>query len=127
MLQEVSTARPPVVANGKLARHCKLSAHYRALVQRIQAENIAAPSNESIETIGITSCAPGAGVSTVAFNIAVAAARAFMGPVLCVDADITKQPNRHLMPHSPTLGLADVLADAADQTDCVVSTPIDNL
>jgi len=127
MLQEVLTVRPPVNGNGKVSHRGKLSAHYRALVQRIQAANIAAPSNETIETIGITSCAPGAGVSTVSFNIAVAAARAFMEPVLFVDADITKQPNRRLIPHLPTLGLADVLADAADPMDCVVNTPIDNL
>jgi len=127
MLQEVVIARPPVIANGKVAHRGKLSAHYRALVQRIQAANLGAPSTESIETIGITSCAPGAGVSTVSFNIAVAAARAFMGPVLYIDADITKKPNRRLIPHSPTLGLADVLADSADPMDCVVKTQIDNL
>jgi MinD-like ATPase involved in chromosome partitioning or flagellar assembly len=86
-----------------------------------------APSTESLETIGVTSCAPGAGVSTVSFNIAVAAARAFAGPVLFVDTDITKQPNRRVIPHVPTLGLADVLADAADPMDCVVKTHTDNL
>ena len=59
----------------------KLSAYYRALVQRIQAANMAAPLNRTVETIGVMSPARGAGVSTVAFNIAVAAARADMGPV----------------------------------------------
>jgi len=127
MLQEVLTARPPVVANGKVARHCKLSPHYGALVQRIQAENIEASSTDCIDLIGVTSCAPGAGVSTVSFNIAVAAARAGMGPVLYVDSDITKQPSRRLTRRTPTLGLADVLADGADPMDCVVHTPIENL
>jgi len=127
MLQEVLTERPPLVANGKVARNGKLSAHYRALVQRIQAANMEAPSTESLETVGVTSCAPGAGVSTVSFNIAVAAARAFTGPVLFVDTDIAKRPSRRVIPHVPTLGLADILADAADPMDCVVKTHIDNL
>jgi protein-tyrosine kinase len=127
MIQEVLTERPPVVTNGKATDRSKLSAHYRALVQHIQAANIAATPNQTIETIGVTSCARGAGVSTVAFNVAVAAARADMGPVLLVDTDITKQADRHLIPGSPTLGLADALADVADPMDCIVNMPIANL
>jgi capsular exopolysaccharide synthesis family protein len=96
-------------------------------VQRIRAANLAAPANETIETVGITSCTPGAGVSTVAFNIAVAAAHTDMGPVLFVDADTTKQANRRLFPETPALGLADVLADSADLVDCIASTSIEHL
>jgi MinD-like ATPase involved in chromosome partitioning or flagellar assembly len=127
MIQEVLTERPPVYTNGTANRRCKLSAHYRALVQRIQAANMSAPTNQAIETIGFTSCAPGAGVSTVAFNVAVAAARADIGPVLYVDADVTKQADRLLIADSPNLGLADALADVVDPMDCVVGTPIENL
>jgi Mrp family chromosome partitioning ATPase len=127
MIQEVLTERPPVVTNGKATRRGKLSAHYHALVQRIQATNMASASNETIETIGITSCARGAGVSTVAFNVAVAAARAEMGPVLLVDADVSKQADRHLISTTPSLGLADAMADDVNPMDCVVSTPIENL
>lgn len=127
MIQEVLTERPPVDTNGNAFRRCKLSAHYRALVQRIQAANMAAPANETIETIGVTGCARGAGVSTVAFNVAVAAARADMGPVLFVDADLTKQANRRLITDSPTLGLADALANAVDPVDCIVNMRIENL
>lgn len=127
MIQEVLTERPPVYTNGTAIRRCKLSAHYRALVQRIQAANMAAPTNQTLETIGVTSSAPGAGVSTVAFNVAVAAARAEMGPILYVDADVTKQANRRLIPDAPSLGLADALADAVDPMDCIVNMPIENL
>jgi Mrp family chromosome partitioning ATPase len=127
MIQEVLTERPPVATNGKAIRRGKLSAHYHALVQRIQVMNMAAPSNETIETIGVTSCARGAGVSTVAFNIAVAAAHAGMGPVLFVDADITKQADRNLISGSPTLGLADALADEVNPMECIVNMPIANL
>ena len=127
MIQELLTERPPVVTNGTAAPRCKLSAHYRALVQRLQAANMAAPENQMIETLGVTSCARGAGVSTVAFNVAVAAARADIGPVLLVDADINKQANRSLIADSPALGLADALADAVDPMDCIVNMPIENL
>jgi capsular exopolysaccharide synthesis family protein len=127
MIQEVLTERLPVATNGTAPLRGRLSAHYRALVRRIQAANMAAPANETIETIGITSCSSGAGVSTVAFNIAVAAASADMGPILLVDADIAKQANRHVIAELPTLGLADALADSADPMDCVVSTRIENL
>lgn len=127
MIQEVLTERRPVYTNGNVSHRCKLSAHYQALVQRIQAANMSAPTSETIETIGVTSSESGAGVSTVAYNIAVAAARAELGPVLFVDTDITKQASRRLIPDSPALGLADALADAVDPIDCIVNTSIENL
>src|SRR4051812_47035121 len=101
MIQELLIERPPVYTNRKASHRCKLSAHYRALLQRIQAANLSGSITETIEAIGVTSPERGAGVSTVAFNIAVAAARAEMGPVLYVDADITKLANRRLIPDSP--------------------------
>jgi capsular exopolysaccharide synthesis family protein len=127
MIQEMLTGRPAVATNGTVPLRGKLSAYYRALVQRIQAANMMAPANEAIESIGITSCTPGAGVSTVAFNVAVAAAHSDWGPVLFVDADITKQPNRHLIPEPPALGFADALADTIDPMDCIASTSVENL
>jgi protein-tyrosine kinase len=123
----VLTERPPVATNGTASRRCKLSAHYRALVQHIQAANMAAPASQAIETVGVTSPARGAGVSTVAFNYAVAAAHADIGPILLVNADVTKQAKWRLIKGSPTLGLADALADAADPMDCIVNTSIENL
>src|SRR2546421_482961 len=87
MLQEITIETPAIRANGRSVRRSKLSAHYDALFQRIQAANLDTSEGQAI---GITSCAPRAGVSTVAFNIAVTAARADYGPVLFIDADITK-------------------------------------
>jgi protein-tyrosine kinase len=127
MIQEVRSEKRPLVGAGTAARPCKLNAYYRALVQRILAADMAAPLNRTIETIGITSPARGAGVSTVAFNIAVAAARSDIGPVLLVDADVTKQANPNLIPGSPKLGLADALANAVDPIDCTFNTSIENL
>jgi protein-tyrosine kinase len=127
MTQGVLTERPSLEANGVIPHRSPLSAHYRALVQRILAANVTAPANQTLETIGITGCARGAGVSTVAFNVAVAASRADIGPVLLVDADVTKQPDRRLIADSPAWGLADALASCADPMDCVVNLPAENL
>ncbi len=63
MVQNVLTERPPVVTNGKATDRSKLSGHYRALLQHIQAANIAAPANKTIETIGVTSCAEALGLA----------------------------------------------------------------
>lgn len=133
MTPGVLTGRSPVEvngvngANGVVAHRSTLSAHYRALVQRIQAANMTAPANQTLETVGITGCARGAGVSTVAFNTAVAAARADIGPVLLVDADVSKQADRRIVTDLPAWGLADALANAADPMDCAVSLAIENL
>jgi protein-tyrosine kinase len=127
MIQEVRIERPLVITGRTATPHCKLNAYYRALVQRIQAASIAPPLKRSIEMIGVTSPGQGAGVSTVAFNVAVAAARADMGPVLLVDADVTKEANLNWIPDSPKFGLADVLSNAIDPIDCVFNTSIENL
>ena len=127
MIQDVLIERPAAVSSSTKGARGPLSAHYRALVQRIQAANLAAPANEVIETIGVTSCARGAGVSTVAFNLAIASACADFGPVLYVDADVTKQIDRSLVAVAPSAGLADALADEVNPMDCIVSTPIANL
>jgi Mrp family chromosome partitioning ATPase len=127
MAQGLLTKRPPVHANGAALRHHKLTGHYSALVHRIQAANRISAANETLGTIGVASCAPGAGASTVAFNLAATAARADSGPVLFVDADVTKQVSRRLVPDPPAFGLADALVGAADPVDCIASAPIENL
>jgi Mrp family chromosome partitioning ATPase len=127
MIQEVLSERPPLVNHKSGVRHGKLNAYYRALVQRIQAANVAAPLNGTVETIGVMSPARGAGVTTVAFNIAVAAACADIGPVLLVDADIANQANQSLTPDLPSFGLADALTNAIDPIDCIFNSSIENL
>jgi capsular exopolysaccharide synthesis family protein len=71
--------------------------------------------------IGVTSCAPRAGVSTVAFNIAVTANRAGYGPVLLIDADINNPPRLNAEGETPQAGLAEALVGAADPLDCVTA------
>src|SRR5437763_16556077 len=87
--------------NGKAIRRSKLEAHYQALLHRIRAVDA---RSECVKSIGVISCAPGAGVSTVSFNLAVAAAHADCGPVLFVDADVTKRANERRIAASPAIG-----------------------
>ncbi len=124
MLQEFAIERPRISTNGRVVPHSKLTAHYEALLRQIQAANATASSGQ---TLGVISCAPGAGVSTVAFNIAVTAARADCGPILFVDANTSKLPGEYVRMGAPSLGLADVLVDAAEPLDCVERSSCKNL
>lgn len=116
MIKELTAERPSVQANGTLPHRSMLSSHYEALVHRIHAANSVTEFGQSI---GITSCAPRAGVSTVALNIALSAERAGYGPVLLIDADIHMLPGPNSTGEIPGAGLADVLAGAVEPLDCV--------
>jgi protein-tyrosine kinase len=120
VLQELATERPTARMNSNVLRRSKLSGHYEALLQRIQAANLDTSAGQAI---GITSCAPRAGVSTVALNIAATADLAGCGPVLFINADINKLPGLNAARETPQSGLADALAGAVDPLDCVVPAP----
>lgn len=120
MIQELTTERPSVRANGNLPHRSKLSAHYEALVHRIHAANADTMIGQSI---GVTSCAPRAGVSTVALNIAIAADRAGYGPVLLINADIHNLSGPNAAGELSSAGLADALAGSVEPLDCVTQAP----
>jgi capsular exopolysaccharide synthesis family protein len=122
MLQALATEKPNVRVKSSVARRYLLSAHYEALLRQIQYK----ASNTS-QAIGVISCAPGAGVSTIALNVAVTAARSDCGPVLFIDADTSKLLAANVLKEKPSLGLADALAGNADPLDCVESSLIENL
>lgn len=123
MIQHALLDSPATYSDGGAAIDPMLSAHYRALVQRIRAIGL---DTDVAQTIGITSCARGAGVSTVAFNVAATAAEAGLGPVLLVGADMTDRAARNACFDSPSLALA--LTDAmANPMGCVASSSIENL
>jgi Mrp family chromosome partitioning ATPase len=77
--------------------------------------------------MGIIGCAPRAGASTVAYNVAMTAAHSDCGSVLYLDADVKNQPGPNPVGVVPALGLADALARAANPLDCVKLTPYANL
>ena len=120
MLQELATERPKVRTNGSPPRRSHLSAHYDALLQRVLA--ISADTAVG-QAIGVTSCAPRAGVSTVAHNLAVTADRSGYGPVLLLDLDIHKSSSLNRRKPATEYGLFDALAGTADPFDCVTPAP----
>jgi len=74
--------------NGTMNRssmHHELGDHYDAILRRIHSltDNVTG----SLKTIGITACARGAGVSTVASNLAIVAAQSQMESVLLIDTN----------------------------------------
>lgn len=77
--------------------------------------------------VGITSCAPGAGVSTVAANLAIAAAESGDRPVLLLDLSSTRPSLADRFAMFDDLGLRDALAPGAHPSQCVKPSPIDNL
>jgi MinD-like ATPase involved in chromosome partitioning or flagellar assembly len=124
MLQELTVERPRVRESESSIRHARLSAHYDALLQRIQAASLDANASQAI---GIIACGPRAGASTVAFNTAMTAAHAGCGSVLYLDADIDKRPGRNSVGVVPSPGLADALAGDAEPLDCARLTAYENL
>ena len=79
------------------------------------------------KTIGITSCARGAGVSTVASNLAAVAAQISGQRVLLLDLSTTRSALATRFGVSGDLGLQDALADDSRPGECVRTSPIANL
>lgn len=118
----LSAARRTPMPTG---RRQKLGEHYNTLVQHIQVAE--AGPGPSLQVIGVTSCNRGAGVSTVANNLAVAAAQILAGRVVLVDANL-KRPSvrkRFRMPKSS--GLSDALHGDSELTTCIQNSPVGNL
>ncbi|REK18891.1 MAG: hypothetical protein DWQ37_03545 [Planctomycetota bacterium] len=100
---------------------------YQALVQWIHsASNVPATAAKSI---GVTSCSRGAGVSSVAANLAVAAAQAGAGRVLLLDLSSGSQPElARRLNLSGDCGLPAALSSRDRRAaECAQQTPIDNL
>jgi Mrp family chromosome partitioning ATPase len=79
------------------------------------------------KTIGVTSCAPRAGVSTVAANLALAAAQAIVRPVLLLDLSSTRPVLAERLNVSGDLGLRAALAGDVRPGECVKASPTANL
>ncbi|REJ67844.1 MAG: hypothetical protein DWQ31_10155 [Planctomycetota bacterium] len=89
MIRATKTASP----NGKSTTQA--DAHYQALVRRLERTFGGSDVNggdgsqrNAVGAIGITSSRRGEGVSTVAANLALAAAEMSFGPVLLIDANL---------------------------------------
>lgn len=100
--------------------------HYHALWGRL---NGLGGGDQPPRTIGVTSCARGEGVTTVAANLALAAAESLAGQqVLAIDANPrTPALHRLLGADDPTLGLTDVLAGRRDWREAIATTAAANV
>jgi Mrp family chromosome partitioning ATPase len=79
------------------------------------------------KTIGVTACARGAGTSTVASNLALAAAQISEQPVLLLDLTDTRSAIPTRFTASDDLRLRGALGDVLRPGECVKTSPIANL
>ena len=98
---------------------------YQALVHWLQSGGNASATEP--KTIGVTSCERRAGVSTVAANLAVAAARTCDRPVLLLDLSSTRPALAKRLEMAGDLGLRAALAGDSHPSECVKASPIANL
>lgn len=96
------------------------SAPYATLIRRLATE--ATP-----QAIGLTSCAHDEGVSTVAANLAVAAASESARPVLLIDTDFAQPQIQTMFGLPPGAGFVDALAGQTRLPECIRPTSIPNL
>ena len=85
------------------------SEYYDALVRRLQAGGIGLTDVEP-QAIGVTSCQSREGVTTVASNLAIAAAKVAKGPVLLVDANVRQPAVNRVFRVKAKRGLVDALS-----------------
>jgi Mrp family chromosome partitioning ATPase len=97
--------------------------HYRALADRVRQMQ----SADGVQTIGITSCSPREGVTTVTANLAVVAASTYDRPVLVVDANLLRPAMRRTFGLRQGPGLADVLLHAVTPTEAICALNEPNL
>lgn len=91
--------------------------YYRALMTQLR--RLSSGHSTPLRTIGITSCAHGEGVTTVATNLAMHVAREHSQPVLLIDASASQTSIRHHGGRRQHPGLLDVLNGDAQWCDCI--------
>ena len=98
---------------------------YDALLWRMWARRPDATGTALL--LGFTGCTHGAGVSTLAANLAIRAADHGLGPVLLVDANRHTPALRKLVRGESRGGLCDVLAGSAAIEACICASPVAGL
>jgi protein-tyrosine kinase len=130
MITSVTVNKPSIErasdrAGGAHQSESDLAGYYAALLRNVQAHQsqLGVPSF----AVGITSCGRGEGVTTVAVNLAIAAARGEHRRVLIVDANAKHPGVARALGVKPMGGLADVLAGSALLGDCLQSCSVEGL
>jgi Mrp family chromosome partitioning ATPase len=101
------------------------TSYYAALLRHVQTQQIEV--NAPSYAVGITSCSAGAGVTTVAINLAIVAARNGNRRVLLVDANVNNPSIPKFLRLRTNLGFSDAIGSSALLGDCLQSTGVDGL
>jgi protein-tyrosine kinase len=94
-----------------------LDKHFVSLYQRLLA--LQNGSVRSGQVIGVTSCQPGEGVSTVAIGLAACAAQLGGAPALLVDANLARPSMARIFEVGAEPGLFEVLMGTIEPSDCI--------
>jgi Mrp family chromosome partitioning ATPase len=98
--------------------------YYDAILRRLQTASNGSPSPR---VIGLTACARGAGVSTIAANLAIRAADRGHDGVLLVDANVSHPAQGRNFRLGSGPGLTNVASRRAALADCVAPSAIPRL
>jgi capsular exopolysaccharide synthesis family protein len=99
--------------------------HYRALLRRLGWPIL--EEGAPLQTLGITSCFHGEGVSTVAAQLAATAATTPDQRILLVDAHLQKSAAANSFGFAPQAGFADAIRASTNDALEICSTRIPNL
>jgi len=103
----------------------KVQEYYRSLLCRLPGPGNGA--SRPLQTLGITSCCRGEGVSMVASQLAATAASTGRGPVLLVDSNLASPSAERTFELDPGAGLAEVLLKGRNLLSCIQPSPVRNL
>lgn len=98
---------------------------YHALLARLAYRDNG--SVRRARSVGVTSCSPGEGATTVAGNLALQAAASSEGPVVLVDANLARPTLHRKSRLNRSPGLADALLGTAEPSQCVQAAAAENL
>ncbi len=98
---------------------------FRALAQRLST--MRDRDGRVLNTIGVTSCSTGAGVSSIAANLAIGAADIGAGPILIIDLNTSSPSQAAMFGLTGKLGLEDALSRTLPLVDCPRETGIPQL
>ena len=104
-----------------------IAEQYYALAHWLRPADDREGTLKDAKSVGVTSCHPGAGVSTVAANLALAAAQTGTTPVVLVDLSGQASRLGEKLSLDGDLGLLHALGGAVSAGECVRATAIENL
>ena len=109
-----------------VAPSASLRRHFFALARQVRhwAESRPADQTGRGAAIGVTSLVPGAGKSTVSFNLACSLSSLTRNRVLLVESDFGKHYISRRLGHARSPGLGELLLDVAEFDEAVFETPM---